>query len=140
MFITEICFEVGTISDIVVQIQPISTPCINTNDPWSALVVKIEIKEATYGIYGFSFPKVWSTSAMRSIFYLEELATHKYMLRKSSIQLSSIVLMRIQRWQSNAQIHVFWNFKRSIVHWKLSCQDCCRPIFPQCTSRKILQK
>ena len=56
------------------------------------------------------------------------------MLRKSSIKLSSIVLMRIQRWQSNTQIHVFWNFKRSIVHWKWSCQDCCRPIFPQCTS------
>lgn len=76
LFLTESCFEVGTIiSDIFVQIQCISTPCINTNDPWSALVVKIEIKEATYGIYGFSFPKVWSTSAMSSIFYLEELDT-----------------------------------------------------------------
>ena len=38
--------------------QSISTHDINSNDPWSALVVKIEIKESTHGIYGFSFPKV----------------------------------------------------------------------------------
>ena len=75
LFISEIWFETGTNLDVSIQIQPISTPCINTNDPWSALVVKIEIKEATYGIYGFSFPKVWSTSAMSSIFYLVDLTS-----------------------------------------------------------------